>query len=77
MTDDRFDPENNPAPPLAPCRRYVEQPRDEVSADEMAEWLDRFERETGTGKHRVKPKPQEPIAVRDRGDGRFGTEGET
>lgn len=73
MSDDRFNPEENP-PPLTPCRRYVAPRNDYVTADEMFEWLDKFERMTGTGKYRAKPKPTEPVPARDRGEGHFGTE---
>lgn len=74
MSDERW---KDPPPPPPACRLYVAPGRpDYVTADEMDAWLDKFERATGTGKHRPKPhpKPSPPIEPRDRGDGQFGTE---
>lgn len=65
MSDDRF--EDQPPPPA--CRLYVAPGRpDYVTSEEMDAWLDKFERETGTGKHRPKAKPQPVIDPRETDD---------
>lgn len=75
MSDDRFNPEENPLP-ATPCRRWIDRSSEPVyvTADEMDAWLDEYERRTGTGKHRRKrPAVESPeLQRRDRGDGQFG-----
>lgn len=78
MTGDRFDPDENPVPPT-PCRLFIAPREPEiVPVSEMDAWLEEYERRTQTGKHRPKKPPPEPlpVATRDRGEGRFGTEAE-
>lgn len=50
----------------------------QVPPEEIDRFLDWFEREFGLGNHRPKPTQPAPLpaAPRDRGEGRFGTEGE-